>query len=565
MNKIQLPPVFTLLLALMMACNNANPSSDSDIVNRSSTVPAIKTTNGVKQLYVNNKPYLIIGAELLNSSASSIVHMSDIWKRTKALNVNTVYLPITWQQLEPQDGKFDFSLVDSHIKNAQKNGLKVIFLWFGSWKNGESNYAPDWVKTDMNRFPRMLFKDGKISNVLSNINKTCLSADLKAYKKLMERIAKVDKDGTVLMMQVQNEVGFLGSTRDFSPQANALFEQQVPGELIKYITGNLGKLQPNIYTPYVNNGSKTTGTWEAVFGKSPNTDEIFMAWQYAKYVNEIAKAGKSVHNLPTFVNAWDAAGGNLISGVWPSGGPNYLMLDIWQAGAPDIDVLANDNYSGSFGLSAKNFVHNKNPLLIPEACAIWQHDTISAGPKAFFSFGHFKAMGFSPFGIDHPVYHNNHPIKEAYAVLNNLMSLILKAQAEDKIEGFMEGDEASPETFTLGNFVFKPDYNIQKDPRIKGYGLIMQISKDEYIVAGNACRLSQVSADTRTPNSQLLSVEEGKVVNGKWVKNRVINGDEFGIKLPPNAYDLASDVHLEDVIVFEIKILIIKNLYLEKN
>jgi len=158
----------------------------------------------------------------------------------------------------------------------RENGLKLIFLWFGSWKNGESNYTPEWVKTDMQRFPRMLFKDGKISNVLSNINKSCLLADLTVYKKLIERIAQVDKDGTVIMMQVENKVGFLGSSRDFSPQANALFEQQVPGELIKYITANRGNLQPNIYTPYVNNVSKTIGTWEAVFGQSPNTAEIFM-------------------------------------------------------------------------------------------------------------------------------------------------------------------------------------------------------------------------------------------------------------------------------------------------
>ncbi len=542
MNKIKLPLVFTLLCALIMAFNNANV-----------TVPTIKEINGVKQLYVNNKPYLIIGAELLNSSASSIVYMNDIWKRAKALNVNTIYLPITWQQLEPQEGRFDYSIVDSHIKSAQENGLKLIFLWFGSWKNGESHYTPDWVKTDMERFPRMLLNDGKISNVISNINKNCLAADLKAYKKLMQRIAQIDKYGTVIMMQIENEVGLLGSTRDFSPEATKLFAQRVPSELIKYINANRDKLTPNIYTPYANNGSKTEGTWEEVFGKSPNTDEIFMAWNYAKYVNEIANAGKIIYNLPTYVNAWDAAGGNLIAGVWPSGGPNYLMLDIWQAAAPAIDILANDNYSSKFGLSAKNFVHNNNPLLIPEACAIWQNDTISAGPKAFFSFGHFKAIGFSPFGIDHSVYHINHPIKNAYKVLNNLMHLILKAQADDKINGFMEGDEASPESFKIGDFIFKPNYKIQKDPLIKGYGLVMQISKDEYIVAGNACRITEVSADANKPNTQLLSVEEGMIVDGKWMKKRTINGDEFGIKLPPNSYDLVSDVNLEEVTVLKVK------------
>jgi beta-galactosidase GanA len=290
-------------------------------------VPEIKETKGVKQLYVNNEPYLILGGELLNSSASSIEHMEDIWEHVRSLNVNTVYLPITWQQFEPQEGTIDYSLIDSHIKNAYDNDLKLIILWFGSWKNGESHYTPDWVKKDMERFPRMLFKSGKISTTISNINRNCLDADMKAYKKLMERIAQVDKHGTVLMMQIENEVGLLGGTRDFSPEATKLFEQQVPSELITYIGNNLNKLKPNIYEPYVKNGSKTQGTWEEVFGKSPTTDEIFMAWNYAKYVNEIAKAGKIIHGLPTFVNAWDASGGNLIPGVWPRGGANYLMVE----------------------------------------------------------------------------------------------------------------------------------------------------------------------------------------------------------------------------------------------
>lgn len=554
MKRIQLSIVFTLLMTSLMASNNTNSSLKSDDPAINLTLPIIKETKGLKQLYVNNEPFLIIGAELLNSSASSAEHMKDIWARIKSLNVNTVYLPITWQQLEPVEGNFDYSLIDSHIKSAYDNKLKLVILWFGSWKNGESNYTPDWVKTDMKRFPRMLFKDRKISTTISNINKNCLNADLKAYKKLMDRIAQVDKHSTVIMMQIENEVGLLGGTRDFSSEATKLFEQQVPNELIKYINNNLNKLKPNIYEPYVNNGSKKQGTWEEIFGKSPNTDEIFMAWNYAKYINEIAKAGKAIHNIPTFVNAWDASGGNLIPGVWPSGGPNYLMIDIWQAGAPYIDVLANDNYSPKFGLSAKNFIHNKNPLLVPEACAIWMNDTISAAPKAFFTFGHFKAMGFSPFGIDHPTYHSTHSIKKAYEVLDNLSPLITKAQVEDKINGFMEGDDASPASFQLGDFVFKPNYDLQKNSLVKGYGLIIQISEDEFIVSGNACHVGYQSADSSKPNSQLLSVEEGKFIDGKWVKKRTINGDEFGIKLPPNPYNIASDVSLDDVSVLKIRL-----------
>jgi hypothetical protein len=554
MKRIQLPIVFTQLLALLIACSSANNSSNSEDLATNFTLPIIKETKGFKQLYVSNEPFLIIGAELLNSSASSIEHMKDIWAHIKSLNVNTVFLSISWQQFEPKEGTFDYSLIDNHIKSAYDNNLKLIILWFGSWKNGESNYTPDWVKTDMERFPRMLFKDSKISNSVSNINRNCLNADLKAYKKLVERIARVDKHGTVIMMQIENEVGLLGSTRDFSRDATKLFEQQVPDELIKYIRDNLNKLKPNIYEPYVYNGSKTQGTWEEVFGKSPNTDEIFMAWNYAKYINELAKAGKAIYNLPTYVNAWDASGGNLIPGVWPSGGPNYLMLDIWQAGASDVDILANDNYSTTFGLSAVNFVHNENPLLVPEACAIWLNDTLSAAPKAFFCFGHFKAIGFSPFGIDHHIYHSNHPIKKAYEVLDNLMPLITKAQVEDRINGFMEGDNASPGSFQLGDFIFKPNYDVQKGSLIKGYGLIIQISEDEFIVSGNACNVGYESADSSKPNSQLLSVEEGKYIHGKWVKNRTLNGDEFGIKLPPNPYNISSDVYLDDICLLKIKL-----------
>jgi hypothetical protein len=554
MKRIPLPIIFTFLLAFLSSCNNAGTISKSDSTADTLALPMIKEVKGVKQLYVNKEPFLIIGGELLNSSASSTEHMKDNWARIRSLNVNTIFLPVNWQQFEPKEGTFDYSLIDSHIRSAADNNLKLVILWFGSWKNGESNYTPDWVKTDMKRFPRMLFKDGKISTTISNINKNCLAADLKAYKKLMRRIAQVDRNHTVLMMQIENEVGLLGGTRDFSPESTQLFEQQVPDALLKYITNNVSKLKPNISGPYVQNGSKKLGTWEDVFGKSPNTDEIFMTWQYAKYVNELAKAGKAIHNIPTFVNAWDAAGGNLIAGVWPSGGPNYLMLDIWQAGAPDIDVLANDNYSTTFGSSAANFVHNKNPLLVPEACAIWMNDTISAAPKAFFSFGHFKAMGFSPFGIDHLTYHKNHSIKKAYKVLNDMSPIIAKAQVDDKINGFMEGDKASPTSFQLGGFIFKPDYNLQKNPLIKGYGLIIQISENEFIVLGNACHVEYLSADSGKPNSQLISVEEGEFVKGKWIKGRTINGDEFGIKLPPNPYNIVSDVHLNDISILRIKL-----------
>ncbi len=130
MKRFQLPIVFTLLLVLIVACNNATNSSKSDDLADKIPLPMIQETKGVKQLYVNNDPFLIIGAELLNSSASSIEYMEDIWARIRSLNVNTVFLPITWQQFEPEEGAFDYSLIDSHLKSAHENDLKLVILWF---------------------------------------------------------------------------------------------------------------------------------------------------------------------------------------------------------------------------------------------------------------------------------------------------------------------------------------------------------------------------------------------------------------------------------------------------
>jgi hypothetical protein len=544
--------VLTLFL-LFASCNSSKLSQEDNAEISSSSLPYIKESNGVKQLIVDDKPFVILGGELMNSSASSIEYMEPIWARVKSLNVNTILLPINWQQFEAVEGEFDYSLIDSHIKKAHENDLRIIILWFGSWKNGRSHYTPDWVKTDMDRFPRMRYEDQIITPTISNISEECLKADTKAYLKLIKRIKEVDSHNTVIMMQIQNEVGLLGGSRDFSPAAQELFEQNVPFELINHINQNIDKVKPFIREAYRNNGSKQHGSWEGVFGKSLLTDEIFMAWNYALYINHIAKAGKEVHNIPTLVNAWVAAKERKL-GEYPSGGPNYRMLDIWLAGAPYIDILAVDNYEPYFDEKCNDFVHQGNPLFMPEAVAIWKGDTISAGAKAFYTIGHYNAICFSPFGIDHETYHSNHPLKNAYQVLGNLMPFITRAQVENRIDAFMEYDESIPKIFSLGDYQFTVNYNIKKAPHIKGYGLVIQTGTDEFIIAGNAFRLDVESINASIPTAQLISVEEGVFVDGIWQRGRVLNGDEFHIKFPAKPYDLVENVVLDEVAIHKVKL-----------
>ena len=544
-----------LFMMFIASCSNTTKDENKQEEQSEDTLPFIKETNGVKQLIVDGEPYIMIAGEAMNSSSSSIKYMEPVWPHLKKLHVNTVLLPIMWQQFEPAEGEFDYTLIDSHIENARKNDIHLVVLWFGSWKNTRSDYAPDWVKMDWERFPRMKGDDGEIKRAIVNFDDKCLEADKKAYLKLLERIKEVDKDHTVLMMQIENEVGIKKNGRDHSDAANELFAQNVPDELIQYIRKNIDNIKPILRNAYKNNGSKEQGSWEEVFGKSLDTDEMFMAWNYASYINELSKAGKKIYPIPTFVNAC-AADSIRKPGDWFSGGPNYRMLDIWQAGAPDIDVFAIDNYQiEDFNKKCRQFVHQGNPLFIPEACAPWLRDTHTAAAKAFFTIGHYNAICFSPFAIDHEMYENdNHPIINAYKVLNDLMPLITKAQVENKLNAFMELDASTSKPFVLGGYKFTPKYEQKKSPEITGYGMVIQTGEDEFIIAGNAFELDFRSADEDKPYVEMLTKEEGEFVDGEWIGNRVLNGDEYSLKFPAKPFGLIENIQAGEISVHKIKL-----------
>jgi len=197
-------------------------------------LPHIKTQNGVGQLIVHGEPFLILGGELGNSSAGTAEQADTIIPNAARMHVNTLLVPVAWEQIEPREGQFDFNILDHWIDVARENKLHLVPLWFGSWKNAFSNYAPAWVKSDIKRFPRAQAADGKPLEILSALSPENRRSDSRAYARLMRHIREKDAtQQTVLMVQVENEVGYLGYGRDRSPEAENMFRSAAPESLVR--------------------------------------------------------------------------------------------------------------------------------------------------------------------------------------------------------------------------------------------------------------------------------------------------------------------------------------------
>jgi beta-galactosidase GanA len=270
----------------------------------SADMPHLSKRGSATQLVVKGKPFLVLGGELGNSSASDMAYMRPAWPKLEQLHLNTVLAPVYWEMLEPEEGKFDFRLVDSLIQNARARNLKLVLLWFGSWKNSMSSYVPVWVETNQKKYPRAQDRNKIGQEILSPFSKNNLEADAKAFRALMRHIRETDQqEQTVVMVQVENEIGMLPDARDYSPAATEAFRKPVPKELMAYLQQHKDKLQPHVKNLWASSNFQKQGTWEEVFGKSLATDELFMAWYFGQYANQVTAAGKAEYPLPMFVNA----------------------------------------------------------------------------------------------------------------------------------------------------------------------------------------------------------------------------------------------------------------------
>jgi len=519
-------------------------------------LPHLRRQGAATQLLVHGQPFLIRGGELGNSSGEPD-YLRQFWPKLKEMNLNTVVTPVYWELIEPEEGKFDFSTLDGLLKDARAHDMHLVLLWFGVWKNSMSSYAPGWVKRDFQRFPRCRDSAGNGMEIVTPFSAEMLQADAKVFRALMQYLRRVDqKDNTVLMVQVENEIGMIPEARDHSPEAERKFREAVPTELTGYLAKNMDTLAPELRDSWVAHGKKNVGNWTEVFGEGVATDEIFMAWHFSRFVEGVAAAGKAEYPLPMYVNAALIRPGHK-PGQYPSAGPLPHLMEVWRAGAPSIDFLAPDIYSAQFVDWVRKYTRSGNALFIPEALR-----SPDAAVNGIYAIAGQNALGFSPFGIESIGEAAGRYLRDSFDLVAQLTPLILEHQGRGTMAGLIsEGPEQRQAQqvwlggctlhtsfekgppVELADGVPPPDAAAPKPIIHPAGGLVIATAPDEFLIAGTGITTTfQLRTPGGGPQVGLLSVEEGRFVDGKWTHIRWLNGDQTNqgrqVRLLPGEFSL---------------------------
>lgn len=496
-------------------------------------LPRLESRGGRHALVVDGAPYLMLAAQANNSSNYPAM-LDRVWPTLDRINANTLEMPIAWQQVEPVEGRFDFSFLQALLDGARAHRKRVVLLWFGTLKNTGYSYTPDWVKLDPGRFPRMKTRAGEDHDVLSAHGDQTRAADTRAFVKVMEYLRDHDAQNTVILVQPENETGSYRNPRDYGATANRLFAQPIPPALAR----RTGK----------------SGTWAQAFGAQ--ADRVFNTWYVASYVNAVAAAGKKAKPLPMYVNASLAGPSNVPDpdGV-ASGGPQQDVLDIWKAAAPAIDFAAPDIYdrkSANVAQYLDKYARPDNALMVPEIgnareFARFFYPTIGRG-----------GIGFAPFGMDDTGYFN-YPLGSdrldaetldafalPYEAIGSIMRDWARIAATRPTWGAAKPDDGAAVSTTLGGWKISGSWGewqfgrkewawLKSEPPpwatqpVGGFA-VAHMSDTEFLLVGDHVR---VRFEPQDPRDMVLRVEEGTFADARWVTRRVWNGDQtdYGINL----------------------------------
>lgn len=471
----------------------------------------------------------MLAGELHNSASSDIAYMEEhVWPYLRELHLNSLFVAVAWEMIEPREGEFDFTLVTEIIKQARREGIRLGILWFGLWKNGISSYVPEWMKRDTKKYPRVRNRLGKVLDIVTPFSEDAVQADARAFSALMNHIKEVDgEEHTVILMQVENEMGLLGSDRDYSPLAQKAYEQPIP----QWVTELYGK----------------EGTWEEVFEQ--DAPEVFMECQYAQAAEQIAKAGKVVYPLPMITNAWLRqypwrAGG------YPSGGPIAEYRKIWKAAAPSIVVNGPDVYVSDFKTVGDAYTADDNPLMIPE-----HRRDIRNMSNVFYAVGHYNALCFSPFGVEDMLTPpdkltgiignpqlmkmlNIDPtawktdktgkfLQETYPLIAEMLPLLEEGRKQGGVHAFLRGSEHEKGTIlSLKGGELRIDFLDFAPDTPKAAGIVVETAAGEVYVAGVNFRYSVMDDQCTGESPILVEYSEGRFEAGTYVRERMLNGDE---------------------------------------
>ena len=488
-------------------------------------MPKIIEKDGHHALLVDGQPFLILGGQAHNSSGWPGM-LPQVWCAIKSMHANTLEVPIYWEQIEGQPGKFDFSLVDTILKQGREHKVHLVLLWFATWKNGSSHYMPEWMKREPVKYPNITGRNGQPVDSPSPHTKAAMEADAKAFAEVMGHLKTADPQHTVLMVQVENEPGAWGSVRDFSSAAQKLFEGPVPPELLK--PGILKALNKSVVTK---------GTWKEVFGN--DADEYFHAWSVAHYIGYIAAAGKAVYPLPLYVNA--ALRDPLTNPgatTYESGGATDNVIPIWKAAAPAIDLVAPDIYLQESEKALKVielYDRPDNTLFVPETGSNEEF------ARYFYAVLAHGGIGFSPFGIDgndqgvkkSETEERLAPVGQEYAMAGPMMRELAKWAFEGKIKAVVEKEDHAAQTIDLGSWQAVISFgdsgwrSEKTNSRPIGKAMVVQLGENEFVLIGSLCHFTFKPFGVNAGKAwQYLKVEEGRYENGVFKLLRIRNGDE---------------------------------------
>ncbi|WP_026561011.1 DUF5597 domain-containing protein [Bacillus sp. J37] len=507
-----------------------------------STIPYIKNDNHIPTLFVHDEPFIALAGEIHNSSASNLEYMKkEVWPKLKTLNMNSVIVPVYWELIEPEENQFDFSIVEGLINQARENNMHLIFLWFGLWKNAESFYVPQWMKRDTKTYFRACKPSGEPLNVISPLCEVAIEKDANAFSHLMNYIKSVDSEvNTVIVMQVENEIGLLGVDRDYSQIANEAFSNVIPESVAKEFGVN--------------------GTWEDAFNN--NASEYFMAYYFSTAVEKITRAGQNAYPLPCYANAW-LEQFPWSPGTYPSGGPVMKMQKMWKLMAPSLFCLAPDIYVPYVPDVMDQYSQNGNPLFIPEV----RKDAVSA-TYALYAVGGCNAICYAPFGIE-DLMKNQEDIEKpphevmmalnidptafdiegsaaylakSYSIIENIKPLYFEYRNTTHLQSFVKRNEHD-----FGKLLYFDKYDIlvSYSPKIPfkptSGGIVFEISENEFIIIGTMLGIKFLAKPGSNTHVEFLRLEEGEIQNGKWKPGRILNGDEkmmLNLKDMPSAYKI---------------------------
>lgn len=481
-------------------------------------------------LAVDGRPFVVVGAEVHNSASSTTRAITRSFDAVQQLGANTVLAPVAWDLFEPAEGSFDTHLLDAMIDGAHSRGLKLIPLWFGSWKNAASTYVPGWVKQNPDRFTRSVLTDGRRIEHLTPFGEPARDADARAFAALMRRIAQADPDNTVIAVQVENEIGLLGDTRDRGELAEALFHTPVPAEIIEAVAGDS---DAPLHQEWVEAGSRTDGTWAEVFPAGDRADEAFMAAGFARYTQVVAAAGRAELDVPLFVNAWldrdsvldgpVALAGGKRPGQYPSGGPVLPVAAIWEALAPDIDFLAPDMYVDDASPVFAGYKARRDRLFIPEL-----RGDAPGIPQMFEAIGSHRALGVSPFGVDSYTQDDAEtaPLTDAFRLLRAAATLIAENPAARTRAITLNEDNPSAE-IRIGdvrvNVHTKDEWGFVT-PTYPGYAIVVEDGDDAAYLIGRGFWITLTGDEGSSPS--FLSATAFEIEGDELLPVLRLNGDE---------------------------------------